>query len=258
MLSVDLHTHSNYSDGVANLTAIQDHCRKLELGIALTDHNEIRGSIELISNEVLPCIPGVEVGTLEGLEFLVYFAEPELLEEFFLAAVEPHLLARYMVRSNVKAVDCLDRAKELGAFVSLAHPFAFGRKSLNYHKQSDGQYKAFIHDVISRIDAVEHYNAGVPRKVNEQALELHLELEKKITVGSDAHKLKRFGAAGVTMDGDMTSRHRELFDALHANDFADLNIPDKSRVLATLPIIMYKHTRFFLTKGNGARNRPDR
>lgn len=255
---VDLHTHSNYSDGAANLSAIQDHCRKLDVGLALTDHNEIRGSIQLISSDVVPCIPAIEVGTQEGLEFLVYFAEPGQLEDFFMKAVEPFLLARFMVRSNVKAVDCLDHARELNAFVSLAHPFAFGRKSLNYHKHSDGRYKAFIHDVFSRIDAVEHFNAGVPPKVNEQALELHLELDKKITIGSDAHKLTRIGVAGVTFHGDMTARNRALFQALEANDFADTTIPDRSKALGALPLIMYKHTRFFLTKGNGVRNRSDR
>ena len=40
---VDLHFHSHYSDGYNSVPAIAEKAQELGIGIALTDHNEIRG-----------------------------------------------------------------------------------------------------------------------------------------------------------------------------------------------------------------------
>jgi len=41
---VDLHFHSTYSDGLNGIDKIAARARKLGIGIAITDHNEIRGA----------------------------------------------------------------------------------------------------------------------------------------------------------------------------------------------------------------------
>src|SRR5689334_19305089 len=138
-LLVDTHVHTRYSDGIAGVPRIERHCRNRNLGVAVTDHNEIRGAIELYERDRAPVIPGIEVGTEEGIDLLVYFDDAERLEEFYRQAIEPFLRTRFMVRSWVRTVDSLKAAKELDAYISLAHPFALGRKSLDYQHGRRGR-----------------------------------------------------------------------------------------------------------------------
>ena len=44
---VDLHFHSHYSDGFNTVKAIAHKAFELGIGIAVTDHNEIRGAVEI-------------------------------------------------------------------------------------------------------------------------------------------------------------------------------------------------------------------
>lgn len=246
----DLHTHSRYSDGLSGLPEIEAHCLQTGIGVALTDHNEIRGSIRLCERGQIPCIPGIEVGTAEGLEFLVYFESPDRLEDYFTRAVEPFLLRRFMVRSNVAVLDCLDMARELGAFVSLAHPFAFGRKSLDYQREKQQHRPHFIDEVLDRVDAIEYFNGGVPPRVNQRAAEFIPSTGKPVTVGSDSHRVNSFGSCGLFLDTRGRRETAGLFEALKAGAMHEQHRMRHSHVAVTLPIIMLNHTLFFLRKGN--------
>ena len=46
---IDLHFHSRYSDGSNTVKQIVKQARELGVGIAITDHNDIRGAVELDS-----------------------------------------------------------------------------------------------------------------------------------------------------------------------------------------------------------------
>lgn len=67
MANVDLHTHSNKSDGSLSPTALIDEAKSIGLSaIALTDHDTIDGLEEAINhgNEIgIKVIPGVELST---------------------------------------------------------------------------------------------------------------------------------------------------------------------------------------------------
>ena len=67
-LLVDTHVHTHYSDGLAGVPRIERFCRDRGLGVAVTDHNEIRGSTSMFERERVPVIPGIEVGTEEGVD----------------------------------------------------------------------------------------------------------------------------------------------------------------------------------------------
>jgi predicted metal-dependent phosphoesterase TrpH len=252
-LLVDTHVHSRYSDGVPGIPRIERHCRDRGLGVAVTDHNEIRGAAQLFERERVPAIPGIEVGTEEGIDFLVYFNSAPLLEYFFVDAVEPFLRTRFMVRSWIRSLDCLQAAKEMGGYVSLAHPFALGRKSLDYQHGRRG--KSFVETIIEAVDAIELYNGGVHRQANVRASEYAAIAGKRLTVGSDAHRLRSIGTCGtylVTTSGTSTN---QLFHALATHD--DLRFKVKvTRSAATLPmlgIIALKHTHHFVRAANRRR-----
>src|SRR3954465_15330137 len=138
-LLVDTHVHTHYSDGLAGVPRIERFCLSRGIGVAVTDHNEIRGATSMFERERGGGIPAIEVGTEEGLDLLIYFPEAELLEDFFRIAIEPNLRSRFMVRSWVRAAVFLWVPKEMDASFSLAHPFALGRKSLDYQPGRRGQ-----------------------------------------------------------------------------------------------------------------------
>jgi hypothetical protein len=251
----DLHTHSNFSDGLPSIDRIEDRCLRDRLAISLTDHNEIRGSVQLNERDQISCLPGIEVGTKEGLEFLVYFGCPGQLEDYYRRAVEPFLLSRFMVRSKVSSIDCLEAAKEMGAYVSLAHPFAFGRKSLDFQRASRKTTHTFVEEVVERIDAVELYNGGVPPKVNRRAASFLESIDKPITVGSDSHRLRTYGSCGVYLNAKPSTDAATLFAAISDQPVQDTETRAGS-VTLTLPIIMLNHTLFFMRSDKHPRWRP--
>ena len=251
----DLHTHSNFSDGLPSIDRIEDRCLRDQLSISLTDHNEIRGSVLLNERDRISCLPGIEVGTKEGLEFLVYFGCTGQLEDYYRRAVEPFLLSRFMVRSKVSSIDCLETAKEMGAYVSLAHPFAFGRKSLDFQQTSRKTSKTFVDEVVERIDAVELYNGGVPPKVNRRAAAFLESIDKPATVGSDSHRLRTYGSCGVYLNAKPSTDAATLFATISDETVHSTEMRAGS-VTLTVPIIMLNHTLFFMRSNKHPRWRP--
>ena len=249
LMFIDLHTHSHFSDGLPSVHQIEEHCLRTGIGVSLTDHNQIRGSVILSQREKSSCLPGIEVGTREGLEFLVYFPDAGRLEDFYMRAVEPYLLSRFLVRSHIPTMECLEIARDMGAYISLAHPFAFGRKSLDFQHRSPKTSTTFVEEVVSRVDAVELFNGGVPAKVNQRAATYLDEMDKPITVGSDSHRLKTYGSCGVYLRGERPSGSAPLFDMLAGNTVHTTQ-QNHGSIALTLPIIMIKHTLFFIAAGN--------
>lgn len=247
-LLVDTHVHTHYSDGTAGIPRIERFCRDRVMGIAVTDHNEIRGSTSLFEREQVPMLPGVEVGTEEGVDLLVYFATAEALEEFYIDAVEPFLRTRFMVRSWIQSARCLQVAREMGGYVSLAHPFALGRKSLDYQHGRRGE--SFVQTIMEGVDAIELHNGGIHRKANFKAKAYSETCGKRLTVGSDSHRLGTIGSSGTYLNTTSGNSPAQLFEDLKSA--ADLQFKVKGSVTAAhlplLGIIALKHTRHFMRR----------
>ena len=72
--SVDMHLHSNYSDGSANVTSLLKKAKKLGIGLAITDHNGVQGALKAWNNMYgVLVIPGMEFTCAEGFHVLTYF-----------------------------------------------------------------------------------------------------------------------------------------------------------------------------------------
>jgi hypothetical protein len=245
-LLVDTHVHTHYSDGIAGIPRIERFCRDRGMGIAVTDHNEIRGSTSMYERERAPVVPGIEVGTEEGVDLLVYFPSAEALEEFYIDAVEPFLRTRFMVRSWIQSERCLQVAKDMGGYVSLAHPFALGRKSLDFQHGRRGN--SFVQTIIDGVDAIELHNGGVHKKANVKAQVYAETCGKRLTVGSDSHRLGTIGSCGTYLNTESGQSPTALFhDLKHA---ADLQFKVRGSASAAhlplLGIIALKHTRHFM------------
>ncbi|MBZ0271011.1 hypothetical protein K8I61_03175 [bacterium] len=208
---VDLHLHSNYSDAPkSTLSRIVDAVKRREIGISLTDHNEIRGAIKLIEQEEILVLPGIEVGSRERLEFLVYFAEPAMLEEYYRKCVEPYKRDRYFTKLECSFASIVPAAKEMGGLVALPHPFAPGYKNINYNQKR--RELLFSADVFPNIDMIEVINGHMNDQRNFRAFALSEMFDKNAMVGSDSHRPEDIGRTFMRLNrpGD----RRGLFDLL--------------------------------------------
>ena len=251
---VDLHSHSRYSDGTATLVDIETACDRQRIGVALTDHNEIRGSIRLSEREKIWSIPAIEVGTIEGLEFLVYFRDPGQLEHYFIHGVDPFLLSRFMVRSRAKSLAAIEAAHDAGGYVSLAHPFAPGRKSIDFHRQKGPRHSDFVDEVLEAVDAIELFNGGVLRRSNTKAEKFSVGIEKPFTAGSDSHHVSTLGTCGILFDRNTTQTPQCLHKALVADAGMEV-VTRQGTHYRTVPIIAIKHTMFFVTGRKAAQRK---
>lgn len=172
---VDLHSHTMWS-GDSTTTPDEVEQSVVESGIdvlCITDHNAIRGAVELAAR--LPCrvVVGEEMRTHAG-EVIGLF-----LTERVPAGTTP-VAAAHAIRSQ-------------GGVVYVPHPFDPMRRNIT---------ERALHELTSArlVDAVEVLNAKTSlRSLNERAAAFASEHDLAAGAGSDAHVPHGLGAAYVEM-----------------------------------------------------------
>jgi predicted metal-dependent phosphoesterase TrpH len=171
------------------LKAIVQLARKRGLdGIAVTDHNTIKGGVEAKQYETddLKIIIGSEIMTERG-EVTGLFLTSEVVARDF--------------RSVVADI------KSQGGVVVIPHPFDRLRKSAFHPRAEDAEW----------IDAIEVFNARcVFPGDNRRATEFAAAHNLAVVAGSDAHYGNEVGIAGVTSEADdlrdaILTRNLEIF-----------------------------------------------
>lgn len=166
---IDLHIHSKYSfDSFLDPYTILKIAKKIKLnGIAITDHNTIKGGLEVNKinrdNDFLVII-GSEINTEVG-DIIGLFLSEE-------------------VKSR-KSEEVIDEIKKQGGLVILPHPF-------KYHKN--------INIVLKKMDAVEGFNSRVNKKNNIMAQQLAIKNKISMVAGSDAHLSSEIGLGRTIFD----------------------------------------------------------
>ncbi len=172
---VDLHSHTMWS---GDSTTTPDELRDAVIAcgidvVCITDHNAIRGALEVAAN--LPCrvVVGEELKTHAG-EIIGLF-----LEHRVPIGVQPHDAAR-MIRGQ-------------GGLVYIPHPFDPMRRNL------DETAMRSLADA-GLIDAIEVLNAKTSLKsLNARAAAFAEEFDLAAGAGSDAHVPLALGSAYVEM-----------------------------------------------------------
>jgi len=192
-MKYDMHIHSKYSsDGILDVKEIVKMAKKRGLnGIAITDHNTIKGGIEAKKYETddLKVIIGSEIMTEKG-EIIGLFLSEEITS------------------INVQVV--IDEIKDQNGVVIIPHPFDQMRHSSFQPEDEDMKF----------IDCVEGFNSRcLFQKYNKKAKEYAKKHDLVITAGSDAHFLNEIGNAGIIT---------EIEDIREAFLEKDINIFGKS------------------------------
>lgn len=205
---VDLHFHSNHSDGLNSIPKIAAKVRDLGVGIAITDHNQIRGALEIDRYEDIFSIPGIEITSAEGSHLLVYFYETKELKRFYSKDVEPHMGHGIMSSLSLTMEQVIQRARNYECVIIFAHPYCAmytGICNIQFSKEE-------LNRLLSMVDGVEVINANNLNKWNLKCSVLGFNLNKSMVGGSDGHSLGHMGRA-VTYARCPQNR-RDFLDAI--------------------------------------------
>ena len=205
---VDLHFHSTYSDGLNKIEKIAQRALKLGIGIAITDHNEIRGAIEIDRYKDVFSVPGIEITSAEGSHLLVYFYEIGEMSRFFEAVVLPHRGQGVMSSLSLPMVEIVARAKKYHCLTIFAHPYCAMFTGICNLQFSDSE----LHTLLHMVDGVEAINANNLSKWNLKCAVLGFNLGNAMTAGSDGHSLGHMGRA-VSYVAGKASRY-DFLDAV--------------------------------------------
>lgn len=183
---VDMHFHTQYSmDGVSRVEDCLKRGDKLNIGMAITDHNEIKGAEKAWKGRGGRfIIPGVEITTMPGTHTLFYFERMGDLREFYNKEVKGLKKANPFFLP-IKLEEFLEKATKYNPVICAAHPFGPGMIGIKKLKISQ--------QMLKMIDLVEGLNGCNTRKMNEKSLHWAELMGKGVTAGSDGHTTAELG-----------------------------------------------------------------
>jgi predicted metal-dependent phosphoesterase TrpH len=205
---VDLHFHSTYSDGLNRIDKIVARARKLGIGIAITDHNEIRGAVEIDRYKDILSIPGIELTVAEGSHLLVYFYEVADLQRFYENEIVPHMGTGVMSSLSLSMVAAIERARRYHCVVIFPHPYCAMYTGVCNVQFSESQRQ----QLFQMVDGIEAINANNINKWNLKCAVLGFNLDSSMVGGSDGHAIGHMGRAVTYARGPKT-RH-DFLDAV--------------------------------------------
>lgn len=188
--NIDLHIHTNYSDGLENIDSIIKNALKKNITtISITDHDNMYAyseiNIKKLKNLGLIVIPGVEMTCLYKeckIHLLAYDINPNLfhlLKKVFYKHYKGHI-HKYISFENAKRL-----VHVLGGKIILAHPYKYSRS--NYKGEELVNF-AIENNFIDGIECFHSYhNVDETKLLLEYALKHNL----YVTGGSDFHYLER-------------------------------------------------------------------
>ena len=174
MLRADLHIHTRFSpDSATSPEKLVARCLQRGLNcIAITDHNTIRGALEVQKLAPFTVIIGEEVKTSEG-ELTGLFLKEE-------------------IPAGLSHMETAQRIKDQGGLVSIPHPFDRLRRSVIM--------PAALEEVLPLADIIEVFNSrNTFSKANRMALEVAQANGLAASAVSDAHSLMEVGRTYISM-----------------------------------------------------------
>ena len=174
MLKLDLHIHSKYSgDGKGDPKEIIKVLQKRGLqGMAITDHNTIKGSLKAL--EVAPkdfiVIPGVEISTIDG----------------HIAA----LGVKKNIERELSIEETVEKIIDLGGIPLVVHLF----------RNMSGIKKNNLKKIHTKLTTIEVFNSCSVPKTNLKIAKVAKEFNLGGTGGSDSHEPEFVGYGYTLVD----------------------------------------------------------
>jgi predicted metal-dependent phosphoesterase TrpH len=239
---VDMHFHSELSDGHDSIEDIAKRALELGTGIAVTDHNAIHGAVEIDRFKNVFSIPGIELTSFEGTHLLVYFYEIKSLLRFYSQHVQPFMGAEIMSSLSLELEDIIRRARKFETLIIFPHPYCGSYTGIHNPYFENEQFM----ELLGMVDGVEVINSENLNKWNLRSALLGFNLNKSITGGSDGHRLSQLGR--VVTVADCAWKRRAFLDAVKRR---------KARVIGKEIDILRKMTSNGVKLRSSIRHYPD-
>jgi hypothetical protein len=162
LITVELHCHTCYSsDSLMLPSRLLEVCKQRGIDrIAITDHNEFDGAVKSAEIDPDRVIRGEEIMTTQG-ELLAYYVEE-------------------WIPPNLSPEETIDRLRDQGAVISVAHPY----DSIRGGSWREGD----LDQILPLIDAIEVFNARTISSSPDKKAENVASAKGMLrTAGSDAH-----------------------------------------------------------------------
>lgn len=191
-MAIDMHVHTTFSDARIRVSDLLTYAKRLNIGLAITDHNEIGGVLAAYrENHPVPVIPGIEVSAAEGPHILLYFPNVQDLESFYSDHILKNKGGSPFMAIRLTTAEILDAASRYDCIRAAAHPF--GYSVLNRGLIKCIRNGLLPEELAGKIDAWEVVNGGLSPRLNRSAIEFAEERGYGIIGGSDAHLLQSVG-----------------------------------------------------------------
>lgn len=175
-IKADLHVHSNYSkDSMITPKDLIFYAKKRGLNaVAVTDHNQIEGSLNIAKTSDFLVIPGMEVSSADG-----------------------HIVAlnlQQLIPRGLSAKETVDKIHEAGGLAIAVHPYAWFKGSLTSQVEQ------------ARFDAVETINASAFPfgRCKRMAVAMAQKLNLPQVGGTDAHYAPTIGCGYTVIECEPT------------------------------------------------------
>ena len=170
LLKADLHVHTRYSgDSISPPEKIVRHCLKRGINcLAITDHDEIAGALEVKRIAPFKVIVSEEILTTQG----------EIIGYFLTEKIPPHLSPEETVA----------RIKAQGGLACIPHPYDRFRSGSKLRNHA-------LDKILKEVDLIEVFNSRTMlTRDSARALELAQSHDLPATAGSDAHIVQEVGS----------------------------------------------------------------
>jgi PHP family Zn ribbon phosphoesterase len=187
---VDMHFHSNHSDGANSVNQILRKAKKRNVGVAITDHQTISGSLEALDKakeKGVLVIPGLEIAVFEGPHLLFYFHRKDDMAEFYGKYVKDFVKYK-SGRSRISIAKYFELAEEYNCLMSVAHP---GERWISNLFKCLQTYD--LKELLQKIYALEVINGLNSQISNISSIFAARNLNTRITGGSDGHNVLALG-----------------------------------------------------------------
>ena len=203
LTAVDMHFHTEYSmDAISKLNNVIKKAKKLNIGVAITDHNNTKGAIKAYKNKKkVMIIPGIEVSCKRGIHTLFYFYTIREIQEFYRKEIKPRMEQNPFFIS-IYTENLIEISKKYNCIVCSPHPFAPGITGIHKIKISK--------NTLKNIDLIEVLNGYNLRNLNLKALKWARLCKRGYTGGTDGHTTFELGntltyAEGSTIESFIKS-----------------------------------------------------
>ena len=192
LTAVDMHFHTNHSDGHVSVRQVLAKARRTGFGLAVIDHNVISGSLNAFQERGdLMIVPGMEVSAFDGPHILTYFYSPGDLEDFFRRHIEPNRQGSPWLAIKLGTQEIIDRAESYNCVTIAAHPYGYLLFNKGLLKCIEGKYLPI--EIAKRFDGFEVICGAMAHRVNVKAMKLAEERNMSFTGGTDGHLLSDAG-----------------------------------------------------------------